>query len=326
MRCLRSTATHRYATALELRAALLEPSTLHEADDLTVATAVDADRGLGPSARGPARRRPRPHRQPAAPTGAGRCRAASARWVRPTLAAVFVVLALVARRHPDRRHQHRPPAVLVGRSARRRARRSTARPRAGADPTDLHIQSLASFDPGAGHAGRERRPAAAAPSTATPPRAGTPRATTSASSARSPASAWCHLRRPADLHRLDVASPTQGWAAAVYVAPSAEPCRPRSAGGVTRSTSRSGINGDASFDLGGTRARRSCSGSPTSATARRGCEPRSPSCRSPGEDRGDRRHGRRRRPHRGGPGRRPPGPRRAAAPPLRPRLRPLPAA
>src|SRR6185436_19076348 len=41
MRCLQLDRDDRYGNALELRAAMLEPSTLHEHDDLTVATAVD---------------------------------------------------------------------------------------------------------------------------------------------------------------------------------------------------------------------------------------------------------------------------------------------
>jgi hypothetical protein len=143
MRCLQLDREHRYANALELRAALLEPSTLREADDLTVTTAIDPTAAWAQ------------HASAAATASSNGSSAGSdpvlvepsARWVRPTLAAVFVVLALAL------------AGILIGGTSTGRqlfswADRSTSTSTidgagaAGADPTNLHIQSVSSFDPG----------------------------------------------------------------------------------------------------------------------------------------------------------------------------------
>jgi hypothetical protein len=60
------------------------------------------------------------------------------------------------------------------------------------------------------------------------------------------------LTTAADLRRLNVASATQGWAAAVYVVPSAGSLPTSLSGWGDPVDQQTGINGDASFDLGNT--------------------------------------------------------------------------
>ena len=249
MRCLQLDRDHRYANALELRAALLEPSTLREADDLTVATPVDPTTAWA-------------HQAEAASAAGSNGSVASTgpvivqptgRWVRPTLAAVFVVLALAL------------AGVLIGGTSTGRqlfswADRSTSSSTIdgsasqGADPTNLRIQAVSSFDPGgAGTPGEndDQLPLAIDGNAATSwhtesynqRRFGT----------KPGVGIVITLTSAGELRRLNVASATQGWAASVYVLPSAGSLPTALSGWGDPVDQQTGINGDASFDLGNVR-------------------------------------------------------------------------
>jgi serine/threonine protein kinase len=255
MRCLELDRDQRYRDALELRAALLEPAALQEPDDLTVATTIDQT-GPGPEAApvglagvGPAANGRVPGGSPPVIVEP------QARWVRPTLAAVFVVLALFL------------AAVLIGSTSTGRdlfswagdaTSSSTVDGTGGgaADPKDLPIESIASFDPGgAGTPGEndDQLGLAVDGDEATSWR--TESYNQRRFGTKPGVGVVVTLGSSADLSRLLIASPTQGWAAEAYVAPS---------GGAVPSTldgwgqpldQRTGINGDAIFDLGGTPGR-----------------------------------------------------------------------
>ena len=208
MRCLQLDRDHRYANALELRAALLEPSTLHEADDLTVATAVDPTAAWAQQATAAAAGAPPRQRQPAAAPRRRRAIVEPQRavWVRPTLAGALRRLRPRARRRPDR--PHRAPAASSSPGPTRSTSTSTidGSPAGGADAARrlAHRRPSRSFDPG----GRGRRPARTTascrwPSTATPRTGWHTESYNERRSASSPASASSsRSTADADLGRL----------------------------------------------------------------------------------------------------------------------------
>jgi serine/threonine protein kinase len=250
MRCLKLGVADRYATAADLRVALLEPAATREGDDLTVTTPRD------PTATWAARtpvvlpvngRGPDTNSEPVGPRATVLIEPPShAAWLRPTLAALFVIGALIL------------AGLLVDRTSAGHeffdwARRSTsptstsvptASPPAGAA---VAIASVQSFDPGGrGDPGENdsRLPLALD---------------------RDPHTGWVTdsydvrnfgfkagvgivavLDHASPLGRITVTSPTHGWAATVYVA---DHPRATLADWGDPIDQKSGINGDATFDL-----------------------------------------------------------------------------
>jgi serine/threonine-protein kinase len=284
MRCLEPDRDRRYPTALELRAALLEPRTLIEADDLTVATVVDPTRAWSSpaaAAAGATGAAPGTTGATAAagtagvaalvgaagttttmgPTARGADRAAPAsveppaRWIRPTLAAIFVVLALAL------------AGILIGSTDTGRdlfswAERSTSTSAAGgagsgaSDSTVRPIEAIASFDPGGvGPPGENDGQLDRAIDGDETTSWHTESYNERTFGTKPGVGVVVTLDAESDLGQLLVTSPTRDWAASVYVAP---------AGGAVPSTldgwgrpvdQRSGIDGDGVFDLDGTRGR-----------------------------------------------------------------------
>ncbi|MGZ4694501.1 MAG: protein kinase domain-containing protein [Acidimicrobiales bacterium] len=255
MRCLQLDRDHRFANALELRAALLEPSTLHEPDDLTVTAAVDPTTSWASQ--------PSPHASTSALAGDGVAAHGSttgpvivepqSRWVRPAMAAIFVALALAL-----------AGVLIAGTSTGRQlfswADKSTSTSTVdgsgagGSDPKDLHIQAISSFDPGgAGTPGENDDQLRLA----IDGNADTSWHTESYNQRRFGTKPGVGivltLTSAADLRRLNVASATQGWAASVYVLPSAGSLPTALSGWGDPVDQQTGINGDASFDLGNVR-------------------------------------------------------------------------
>ncbi len=251
MRCLQLDREQRYANALELRAALLEPTTLHEADDLTVATAVDATSAWAQQAAAGAHATGNGNGN--RPPGAVTIVEPQSRWVRPTLAVIFVVLALAL------------AGILIGGTSTGReifswADRSTSSSTidgssaAGTDPTNLRIQAVSSFDPGgAGTPGENDGQL----QLAVDGDASTSWHTESYNQRRFGTKAGVGivvtLTAVTDLRHLNVASATQGWAASVYVSPSGASLPTSLDGWGKPIDQKVGINGDASFDLGNTK-------------------------------------------------------------------------
>lgn len=255
MRCLQLDRDHRFANALELRAALLEPSTLREADDLTVATAVDPTSAWAQQATAAAAAAggPAPNGSHAdQPPGGVTLVEPQARWVRPTLAVVFVLLAVAL------------AGILIGGTDTGRelfswVDRSTSSstidgsPVDGAGPANLRIQAVSSFDPGgAGTPGENDDQL----ELAVDGDAATSWHTESYNQRRFGTKPGVGIvvtmSAATDLRRLNVASATQGWAAAVYVAPSGASLPTSLDGWGQPIDEQTGINGDASFDLGNT--------------------------------------------------------------------------
>ncbi len=171
-----------------------------------------------------------------------------ARWVRPTLAVVFVVLALAL------------AGVLIGGTDTGRKLFSWAdAPTSsstidgsggGSDPRDLRIQAVSSFDPGgAGTPGENdaQLPLAIDGDKSTSwhtesynqRRFGT----------KPGVGVVVTLASAAELQRLKVSSATQGWSASVYVTPSAGAVPTTLEGWGDPVDQHAGINGDAIFDL-----------------------------------------------------------------------------
>jgi len=254
MRCLQLDREDRYANALELRAALLEQSTLHEPDDLTVATAVDPTSTWAhqPTAAAGAHGGGAPSTNGSGAPGAVTLVEPQARWVRPTLAVVFVVLALAL------------AGILIGGTSTGRqlfswAEKSTSSSTidgssgADTDPTNLRIQSVASFDPGgAGTPGENDGQLQLAVDGDATTSWHTESYNQRRFGTKPGVGIVVTLAASTDLRRLDVASPTQGWAASVYVTPSAASLPTSLDGWGQPVDQQTGINGDATFDLGNT--------------------------------------------------------------------------
>jgi eukaryotic-like serine/threonine-protein kinase len=256
MRCLQLDPDHRYPSALELRAALLESSTLHEPDDLTVATAIDPTSAWQPATHG--QDGPAPAPMPASGDQAGATNGAatvltepSTRWVRPTMAVAFVLVALVL------------AGVLIGRTKAGRdlfswADRATSTSTVpdsgrGGDPQILPIAAISSFDPGgAGAPGEndDQLPLAIDGDSRTSWH--TESYNQRQFGTKSGVGVIVSLQEATKLHQLQVSSPTEGWAASVYVAPSAGSLPTTLAAWGDPVDRKSVINGDAVFDLGDT--------------------------------------------------------------------------
>jgi len=251
MRCLQLDPGQRYPNALELRAALLEPATLAEADDLTVATAIDPTTNWAGQAAAP----PGAAAAPATAfpgSGGVVLEEPSTRWVRPVMATAFVLVALVL------------AGVLIGRTSAGRslfswADRSTSSTTvddSGAGtggPKTLTISAISSFDPGgAGTPGENDDQL----SLAIDGKADTSWHTESYNQrqfgTKPGVGVVVSLARAASLGHLQVISPTDGWAASVYVAPSAGSLPTTLQGWGDPVDQKSAINGNATFDLGGT--------------------------------------------------------------------------
>jgi serine/threonine protein kinase len=252
MRCLRLDPAGRYPAAEDLRAALLEPATTRESDDLTVSTPRDQTTTWATGAPvGPTM--PAPVRAPTGPATPVTSRAvvlveprSHAAWLRPTLATVFVVGALVlAGVLIDRTSAGRQFFDWARRSTSQTTVTSTTEPPTGAA---IPIASVQSFDPGGrGDPGEnDNRLALAIDGD---PHTGwvTDSYNERTFGFKTGVGIVAVLGQSTELGHISVTSPTRGWAATVYIAD-----RPRAtlADWGDPVDQRSGIDGNATFDLG----------------------------------------------------------------------------
>jgi eukaryotic-like serine/threonine-protein kinase len=261
LRCLERDPADRYQEADDLRAALLEPSVLRVDDDLTVIEPVAAADDLTRAWRTPAtpaaamavEASPAAGLPPSAPTGVGfmdpgpEPAPRHGVWLRPMLGiALVVAVLLVAFLLVDRTSLgHR----LFGDSPSP----TSSAPAASAQTSQL-LTAVAdgSFDPeGSGTPGEND---------AQLPLAVDGNAATSWSTEsyadrhfgnlKKGVGIWLTLAQATKLAQLAVTSPTQGWAASVYVSDAA--AVPTTLGGWGSPVAHgSGIAGDATFDLRG---------------------------------------------------------------------------
>jgi len=245
LRCLEVDPDRRYPSAVELRAALLEPSVLAIDDDLTLVEraplapldetppAWSAGNGAAVSA------------APLAATHADEPPPVHGPWLRLVLAAALVVTALVVAfllfDHTDVGRR-----LFGGSTHAGAAGPSTSAPATGAPS----IGSVASFDPdGTGTPGEND----AALPLLTDGRADTGWTTESYQdrhfgNLKSGVGLVITLTQPSTVGRLVATSPTQGWAASVYESDAAT--APNSlAGWGPAVASQSSIGGDVRFDL-----------------------------------------------------------------------------
>ena len=236
MRCLHLDPDQRYATAADLRTALLDPGTTRDARDLTAATHIDPTSAWGPTSSVP------PHDGSAVRLVEPRSPAA---WLRPTLATVFVLGGLTL------------AVLLIGRTrvgqdlfdwAQNSTTDSAPAPPSNTPSTAaLDIAAVQSFDPGGrGEAGENDGQLSLAIDD--DPQTGwvTSSYDQRAFGFKSSVGIVVVVDHATDLDSLTVRSPTNGWAASVYVADA--PAQTLASWG-DPVDQKSGIPGDATFDL-----------------------------------------------------------------------------
>ena len=249
MRCLQREVADRYPTAADLRTALLDPATTREDADLTVTTTRDETTTWVAAAPIATSATLSPSAEPAGGSGSAAILIepqSHASWLRPTLATLFVLFALVLAGllvdHTAAGHQFFD-------WARRSTTQTTATPSASPPASaTIPIASVRSFDPdGRGEPGENDSQLGLAVDA--DPHTGwvTDQYNDRTFGFKTGVGIVAVLDQSHPLGHLTVTSPTRDWAATVYVAD-----RP----GATLTDwgkpvdQQSGIDGNATFDLG----------------------------------------------------------------------------
>ena len=249
MRCLQLEPAQRYQTAIDLRTALLGRDVSHDPDDLTVATPRDPTEAWDP---GRTAATAAPYRAPDVPAAGSAGTqlvepSSHAVWLRPVLATLFVVGALVL---AGVLIDHTGPGHQFFDWARRSSTPTTSgAPAPGTSTSDtVQLASAQSFDPGGrGEAGENDTQLGLAID-------GDPHTGWVTDSYNERTFGFkpgvgivVVLDQATDLGQLAVTSPTQGWSATVYVADRPGATLADWGEPVDRA---SGIAGNATFDLG----------------------------------------------------------------------------
>ena len=245
MRCLQRDVVDRYATAADLRTALIDPAaTCEDADLTTTATRDQTTTWAAATPIAAATTCP-----PTDPAGGGTAIVeprSHAAWLRPTLATLFVLFALVLAGllidHTAAGHQ------FFDWARRSTTQTTTTPPASRSASTTIPIASVQSFDPdGRGEPGENDSQLGLAIDA--DPHTGwvTDQYNDRTFGFKTGVGVVAVLDQSHPLGHLTVTSPTRGWAAAVYVAD-----RPGStlADWGKPVDQQSGIDGNATFDLG----------------------------------------------------------------------------